>query len=128
MTWSRKCVLLAALILAAVAPSQLLSQKKDSARVAAGQPSIASKQLTRDAWQMIELLETAAHRPEGCKDKPKLGNRVIAESPKDWDPSKNSWVEHWTVKFCERQATYRAEFTPDPKGGTQFGVRLLSPS
>lgn len=120
MAWLRWSVLAVLVI-----PSTLNAQNNDSARVAAGQPSIASKQLTRDAWQMVEIFETAAHRPEGCKDKPKLGARVIAESPKDADPSKNPWVEHWSVKFCAREATYRVEFTPDPKGGTQFAVRLL---
>ena len=118
MAWLRWSVLAVLVI-----PSTLNAQNKDSALVAVGQPSIASKQLTRDAWQMIELLETAAYRPEGCKDKPKLGDRVIAESPQNWDASKNAWVENWSVKFCEREATYRVEFTPDPKGGTRFAVK-----
>lgn len=124
MAWLRWSVLVAVLSVMSLIPSHMHAQK-DSARVAVGQPSIASKQLTRDAWQMIELLETAAYRPQGCKDKPKLDTRVIAESPKDADPSKNPWVERWGVKFCSQESTYRVEFTPDPKGGTEFSVRRL---
>jgi len=64
MAWLRWSVLLAVLSVVLVIPSPLQAQKKDPARVAVGQPSIASKQLTRDAWQMVELFETAANRAE----------------------------------------------------------------
>jgi hypothetical protein len=65
MAWLRRSVLLAVLtVVTVIISSPLQAHNKDSARVAVGQPSIASKQLTRDAWQMVELFETAANRAE----------------------------------------------------------------
>jgi len=104
-------------------PSTLHAQKKEDA-IVVGQPSIADSALTQDVWRLIGVWEMATPNPAGCTAETELGARVIAEVPKDGNPRKHPWVEHWTVRRCETEDVYRVSFTP-ARGGTEFQIAPL---
>ena len=75
--------------------------------------------LQRDASQFVMILESAGDNT--CKQS-KIINTEITEHPKN--PGKDPWTEKWTVDRCGKQVYYRVQFTPSPRGGTDFSVGL----
>jgi hypothetical protein len=106
--------------IAFAAPLASISLAQD--RTAAGQPSIANDELTRDVWNTLKFWDGATNKaPAGCSDSLELGARTIVEPPKKGDASKHPWSEEWSVSRCGQESVYRIDFTPK-KGGTMFGV------
>ena len=115
------------LCLALASPIAALGAQDLPSRLAVGQPSIANKRLTGDVWSMMQMFAGAMAKASGCQDAPKLGTRVIAESPTGDAKNPGRWVEDWTVSSCQKESVYRVTFTPEGRG-TGFSMRPVEPA
>ncbi|OGX33613.1 MAG: hypothetical protein A2787_00500 [Omnitrophica WOR_2 bacterium RIFCSPHIGHO2_01_FULL_48_9] len=77
-----------------------------------GQTS-ASLTLKADILNMINMIENA--QAPGCSHKV-VDTKFIGTTG-------NSVNEEWIVESCGKQISYPVTLTPDPKGGTYFGVK-----
>lgn len=75
-----------------------------------GQTS-ASLQLKADIINMINILE----RTQGCSYKIVDTKFVKIEG--------DTVYEDWVVNSCGKDIVYEVKLTPDPRGGTMFGVK-----
>jgi len=76
-----------------------------------GQTS-ASPRLRADIVNMIRMIENA--QAPGCSFS--IVNTSLGRKVGD------SIVEDWTIESCGKEIVYPVTMTPDPKGGTYFGV------
>lgn len=77
----------------------------------------ASPILKRDTTQTVMLLDSISDKE--CSSR-KLVKTEIIEMYSSGKPG----VERWTVDRCGKLINYRITFTPSPRGGTDFTVRL----
>ncbi len=73
----------------------------------------ASLTLKNDILGMINMIERS-YAP-GCFSRV-VDTRVVGTEG-------NTVKEEWVVKSCGSEVIYPVEMTPDPKGGTYFGVK-----
>ena len=78
--------------------------------------TIASLMLKADVLNMINMIENA--QAPGCSHK------VVDTKFVSMDG--DTVNEEWIVKSCGKRIVYPVTFTPDPKGGTYFGVKTPS--
>lgn len=77
-----------------------------------GQTS-ASLTLKADILRMINMIENA--QAPGCSHKI-VDTKIVGMVG-------NSVNEEWTVESCGKNIVYPVTLTPDPNGGTYFGVK-----
>ena len=75
--------------------------------------TVANNQLKGDIIHMISIIERA--QAPGCSYKIVDTKTVGMEG--------NTVKEEWTVESCGKKIIYPVELTPDPRGGTYFGVK-----
>lgn len=77
----------------------------------------ASPILKRDTTQMVILVDSITDQE--CSSRKIVNTEII-----QMYSSGKSGIERWTVDRCGKLINYRITFTPSPRGGTDFTVKL----
>ncbi len=73
----------------------------------------ANNQLKGDIIRMINMVERA--------QAPKCSYKIV--DTKIVGMEGNTVKEEWTIESCDKKIIYPVELTPDPRGGTNFGIK-----
>ena len=80
--------------------------------------SIADSRLQQDVLSTVWTLD--AVWDNACTQRSVVDTAVIVSGQR---PGADPWTERWTVERCGKRVDYIIEFTPSPKGGTDFRVK-----
>lgn len=80
--------------------------------------SIADAILQQDVLSRVWTLDTA--RDNACTQRKVVDTAVTVSGQR---PGIDPWTERWKVERCGKSIDYVVEFTPSPKGGTDFQVK-----